>query len=247
MHENERVGIVVQARMGSSRLPGKALSPIEGKPLLRRLCDRVVLSRRANTLVVATSDQPADQLIEDACRSWGIPVFRGPEQDLTMRLLGAAQAYGLTVLVRVTGDNPLTDPEGIDELISAFWDHKPDLAHNSHRNGYPYGTGAELVRVSVLERCDRELTSVHKRENVMSFVRQHVDRFSCLKVNAPVHLLRPQYFLTVDYPEDVLLLSQIYAHFNGRNDIRLAEIIEFLDTEPTLARLNAHLHQGFSE
>lgn len=243
----EKVGIVVQARMGSRRLPGKVLFPIEGKRLLHRLCDRVALSRRADVLLVATSDQLADQAIEDACRLWKAPVFRGPEQDLTTRLLGAARAYNLTALVRVTGDNPLTDPEGIDDLISAFWDHKPDLVHNSHRNGYPYGTGAELIRVSVVEICDKELTTLYERENVMSFVRQHADRFRCLKLNAPAYLLRPQYFLTVDYPEDVLLLSQIYTHFNERDDVKLKEIIEFLDSEPALARLNAHLHQGFSE
>src|SRR2546429_6612970 len=118
MCTGERFGIVVQARLNSSRLPRKALHPIRGKSLLYRLCDRMTQSREAQTLLVATSDQPQDKEIQDACRARGIPVFRGSERDLTSRLLGAAQAHNLTAFVRVTGDNPLTDPEGIDELIS---------------------------------------------------------------------------------------------------------------------------------
>jgi spore coat polysaccharide biosynthesis protein SpsF len=242
----ERIGIVVQARMHSSRLPGKALIPIEGKPLLYRLCDRVARSQQTKTLVIATSDQPGDQLIENACRSRGIPVFRGPERDLTSRLLGAAYEHDLTVIVRVTGDNPLTDPEGIDELISIFRNEKADLVHNSHRHGYPYGTGAELVRVSALVWCDKELKGDDQRENALAYLRQHPDRFTCLKVSAPSQVLRPQYFLTVDYPEDVELVSRIYAQFHRRDDIKLEKIVEYLDSNAELARLNSHRHRPFS-
>ena len=247
MPSSDRIGIVIQARMGSSRLPGKALRPIQGKPLLHRLYDRVKLSQRANTVLVATSDMPADQEIEDACHSWDIPVFRGPEQDLTTRLLGAGRTHKLTALVRVTGDNPLTDPEGIDELIRIFWQSRPSLVHNCHRLGYPYGTGAELIDMSVLEHYDRELVSLEDRELVMSIARRYPDRYPCIKVNAPPELLRPQYFLTADYPEDISLLDAIYTQFKGRDDVSLREIEKFMDSEPSLCRLNSHLHQGFSE
>ena len=243
----ERVGIVVQARLNSGRLPNKALLPIEGKALLHRLCDRVGRSRQAEALVVATSDQPWDQPIEDTCHSCGISVFRGPEQDLTSRLLGASHEHSLTAIVRVTGDNPLTDPQGIDELISAFRREGADYVHNAHRFGYPYGTGAELVRVSALKICDRKLEDDGDRENVFLFFRQHPDVFPCLKLNAPPRLLRPKYFLTVDYPEDVKLLSQIYAQFQRRDDVALDEIIEFLDSNPELAQVNSHRHQQFDE
>jgi spore coat polysaccharide biosynthesis protein SpsF len=248
MRNGERVGIVVQARMRSSRLPGKALIPIEGKPLLHRVCDRVAQSRRADAVVVATTVQPEDQFIADACRSWRVPVFRGPEKDIITRFLGVARKHGFTTVIRVTGDNPLTDPVGIDELIAAFEERKSDLVHNGHRKGYPYGTGAELITVAALERCDEQLNDddEQERENVLWFCRQHPDQFSCQKLNAPPRLLRP-YFLTVDYPEDVELLNRIYAKFQRRDDVKLEDVIEYLDSYPELNKLNSHRHQPFSE
>ncbi len=249
MRSVERIGIVVQARLGSSRLPGKALIDVEGKPLLRRLCERMRLSKRADDLVVATSNQPQDQAIEDACRAWGVPVWRGPEKDLTARLLGVARKRGLGALVRVTGDNPLTDPEGIDEMINAFREDRaePEIVHNVHRNGYPHGTGAEIASRSLLEICDRELESEDEREGFMTFGRQQAKRFKCIKIDVPCRLFRPDYFLTVDYPEDVTLQKEIFARFGGRDDMKLEEIVAFLDANPELPRLNSHLHRQFSE
>ena len=243
----ERVGIVVQSRMGSSRLPGKALLPIEGKPLLRRLCDRVALSQRADALVVATSDQPADQAIEDACRSWGLPIFRGPEVDLVTRLLGAARAHNLTALVRVTGDNPLADPDGIDELISAYLESGADLVHNKHRGGYPYGTGAEVIATDALRRCSHLVAEPGVREEFIGWMKADPSHFHCLSVSAPPHLIRPDYFLTVDYSEDVELLSCIYRTLGLDDDIPLVRIIRYLDEHPEVARINQHLHTGFPD
>ncbi|MGH9729322.1 MAG: cytidylyltransferase domain-containing protein [Candidatus Acidiferrales bacterium] len=249
MRSAQRIGIVVQARLGSIRLPRKAMIDVEGKPLLWRLCERMRLCRSADDLVVATSNQPQDQEIEDACREWGIPVWRGPEKDLATRLLGVARIRGLDALVRVTGDNPLTDPEGIDEMIHAFRKDRtePAIVHNVHRNGYPYGMGAEIASRSLLEICDRELESLDDREGFMTFGRQQAKRFRCVKLAAPSRLSRPDYFLTVDYPEDVTLQKEIFVHFGGRNDMGLEEVIAFLDANPELPRLNSHLHRQFSE
>ncbi|MGH9865667.1 MAG: cytidylyltransferase domain-containing protein [Candidatus Acidiferrales bacterium] len=249
MRSVERIGIVVQARLGSSRLPRKALIEVSGKPLLQRLCDRMRLCRHADDLVVATSNQLQDQAIEEACGAWGVHVCRGPEKDLTSRLLGVARTRGWSSLVRVTGDNPLTDPNGIDEMIDAFRESGAATAivHNAHRKGYPYGTGAEIASRTLLETCDRELESPDDREGFMAFARQRAERFKCIKLDAPTRLLRPDYFLTVDYLEDLTLQKEIFAHFGGRHDMRLEEIIEFLDANPELPRINSHLHQQFSE
>jgi len=244
---SERAGIVVQVRMGSIRLPGKALIPIQGKPLLHRLCDRVAKSRLADALVVATSDQPADEAIEAACHAWGVPVYRGPERDPVVRLLGAAQRYALALIVRATGDNPLTDPKGIDELIEVFQDGALDWASNGHLDGYPYGTGADLFRVSALKRCSRAMHNGHDRENFPAFLRAHPGQFPFLKLDVPPQLVRSNYFLSADYPEDVAVLGRIYAQFGGRDDMPLSTILDYLDGDPGLARLNSHLHQPFAD
>lgn len=253
MPEREKIGIVVQARMRSTRLPGKALMEIAGKPLLQRLCQRMKLCRRADDLVVATSERRDDDRIADACLSWGVPVVRGPEQDVTTRFLKAARSCELTAVVRVTADNPLTDPQGIDDLISAYLQSKSrgedqaSLVHNAHRRGYPYGTGAEMAAYSVLDECDRELKTPAERENFMLFARQHSSRFHCIKRDAPPQRFRPQYFLTVDYSEDLRLQNRIYRHFDGNDEIELERIISYLDGNPQLTEMNAHLHQQFTE
>lgn len=243
----ERIGIVVQVRMARSRLPGKALLPIEEKPLLRRLCDRVMLSRRADTLLVATSDQPADEAIEDACHSWGLPVFRGSETDLITRLLGAAQAHNLTALVRATGDDPLTDPNGIDELISTYLETEAELMHNEHRRGYPFGTRAEVISVDALQQCSHLVTVPGEREDFIGWMRASTAYFHYLAVSAPLHLIRPDYFLTVGYREDVELLSRVYRRFGLGDDIPLASIIRYLHQHPEVVRINQHLHTEFPD
>lgn len=251
--EREKIGIVVQARMRSTRLPGKALLEIAGKPLLRRLCDRLKLCSSADAFIVATSEEQADDPIADACSAWGVPVLRGPAQDVTTRFLKVTHCHGLTAVVRVTADNPLTDPRGIDDLIGAYLESgangngRASLVHNAHRRGYPYGTGAELAACSVLEECDRELKTAGERENFMLFARQQPARFRCIKRDAPPQRFRPQYYLTVDYPEDLTLQNQIYDHFDGSDEVQLEEILSFLDSHPRLPEINSHLHQPFDE
>src|SRR5579864_398680 len=151
--------------MASQRLPGKVLRSVGGVSLLRRLHARLRASRRAEAVVVDTSVEPDDTPIEDECRRWGIPVHRGSESDLISRISGVCDEYGLTVVVRATADNPLTDPEGIDALVDAYLSASPDLVHNKHRRGYPYGTGAELVSADALRRCDGLARQADERED----------------------------------------------------------------------------------
>lgn len=248
-----RVGIVVQARMGSKRLPGKALAFISGQPLLKRLCERMKLCRRADEVIVATSSEHEDDAIAEACAFWGFEAFRGPEKDLTARFLRAAKFFRLDLFARVTGDNPLTDPAGIDELIDRFPETeaaqkgRPAILHNMHRKGYPYGTGAEVANLALLELCDRRLRSLEEREHFAQFSRGRPSEIACTRVDAPQCLLRPGYFLTVDYPEDLKLQLKIHDEFHGRGDFTLREVIGFLDANPALAWMNSHLHQQFPE
>ncbi|HTK77838.1 MAG TPA: NTP transferase domain-containing protein [Gemmataceae bacterium] len=244
---SERVGVVIQARISSGRLPGKALADVAGKPLLRRLYDRMKTCRRADAVVVATSDRPADDEVARACADWGAPVYRGPEQDLTTRLLGAARSIDVSAIVRVTGDNPLTDPGGVDELIETFRRTGDPVVHNHHRLGYPYGTGTELMAVAAIEACDGELVGPAERELFATHVRQHPERFPCTKVAAPPELYRPELFLTVDYAEDLALVNRVFAHFGGRDDVPLRDIVAWLDRQPDIAAINRHLHTPFPD
>lgn len=207
----------------------------------------------ADEVIVATSNLSEDDAIAEACTEWELTVFRGPAKDLTTRLLAAAKAANLDAFVRVTADNPLTDPGGIAELIRTFLANQPKhqnhltLVHNMHKGGYPYGTGAECLNRALLEFCDQYLESEDERENFAQFAKQHPEQFECIRMDAPPHLVRPQYFLTVDYPEDLVLQRKIYEYFSGRDDMGLGEIVECLDANPDLMKLNSHLHSQFPE
>ena len=239
--------------MGSARLPGKALAPICGKPLLQRLCNRMALCQCAHEVIVATSDQPQDDVIEHCCTEWGVKLFRGPERDLTARLLGAANAFRLSAFVRVTADNPLTDPDGVDSLIAELRDQRrgngvrPVLVHNMHRSGHPYGTGAEAASRTVLEYCNRHLSDLHEREYFAAYAKEHGSEFHCVKLHSASDLQRPNYFLTVDHEEDLRLIRRIYESVPGGDHMRLQDVIQFLDANSQLAKANAHLHQPFLE
>jgi spore coat polysaccharide biosynthesis protein SpsF (cytidylyltransferase family) len=242
---DDRVGIVIQSRMGSSRLPGKALQPIGGVPLLKRLTSRMSLCRESDALVVATSDRPADDAIAEACRLWGVQVFRGSEVDLASRMIVAAAIHRLDALVRVTGDNPLTSPEAVDEMIREYRAGEWDVVHYNHRGGYIYGTGAELFRIQAMAVCAADLTT-EQREEIFWTVR-HDRRFKAKALYADPELNRQQYFLTVDYPEDKNLLDSVYDHFGGRDDVSLRDVIALLDSRSDLVAINSGLHQQFPE
>lgn len=238
--------------MGSTRLPGKALVPICGKPLLQRLCNRMALCRCAQEVIVATSNERHDDIVEECCVQWGVKVFRGSERDLTARLLGAANAFGLSEFVRVTADNPLTDPEGVDDLITELMKQqrgngtRPVLVHNMHRAGHPYGTGAEAASRSVLEYCDHHLTNPLEREYFAAHAKEHAQEFHCVKLHSATDLHRPNYFLTVDHEQDLRLIRIIYESVPGGDHMRLQDVVRFLDTNADLAQSNVHLHQPFS-
>jgi spore coat polysaccharide biosynthesis protein SpsF len=241
----QRIGVVVQARLASTRLPGKALVEIAGQPLLGRLLERLRLVKRADVVLVATS--PASGAIIEFCRACAVPCVAGPEEDVLSRHLMAVRRYGLTAVVRVTGDNPLTDPGGVDELIEAHIQGRLPVLHNKHRAGYPFGTGAELVAREVLETCDAEIDGEAARARVFARLFDEGEpRFPVWALPAPAALVRPDYFLTVDHAEDVRLMDRLYGAFEGRNDVPLADLLRYLDAHPELTALNRHLHRGFA-
>ncbi|MHA1938137.1 MAG: cytidylyltransferase domain-containing protein, partial [Candidatus Thorarchaeota archaeon] len=222
---------------------GKALIDIAGQPMLERLCERLKLCRLAALIIVATSENSL--AIVDFCQTANIVFTVGPEDDLLARHLLTAKEHDLSALVRVTADNPLTDPEGIDQLISLYQETRYPVIHNKHKSGYPFGTGAELVERSVLEKCNEEMVNPETRASIFSLLTKPGGIFNGVRVNAPPSLVRREYFLTVDYVEDLQLICQIYEAFQRRNDMLLKDIIAFLDQNPELANHNRHLHSGF--
>jgi spore coat polysaccharide biosynthesis protein SpsF len=160
-----RVVGVVQARTGSSRLPGKVLADLCGAPLLVRLLERLSRASRLDDVIVATSDRPGDDAVAELAAAAGVACFRGSEQDVLGRLRGAAEAARADVTVRITGDCPLVDGPTVDRVVAAL-DGDADYASNVLRRTFPRGLDAEALHADVLARLDRMATSDAAREHV---------------------------------------------------------------------------------
>jgi spore coat polysaccharide biosynthesis protein SpsF len=200
-----RVAAFVQARMGSSRLPGKSLLPLWGDmPLLELVLRRVGAAREVCEVVLATSDESGDDPLAELAASLGVAVHRGPEDDVLARFAGSLEAHPADAVVRVCGDNPFVDPGAIDDLVTRFRASRPcDYASNhTEASGLPDGIGAEVMSASALRRVASGAASASDREHVTSFIRERPEEFRILVV-PPADPAWPFLKLDVDTPEDL--------------------------------------------
>ena len=235
----EPIGIVVQARMLSSRLPGKTLRPLGGVSLLERLLRRMRMSTAAAGLVVATGDRPENRTIVARCAELGVTCHVGAEDNCLQRMVEAARVSGFGSFVRITADNPLIDPSGIDLAIRQYRAEGLDYLDNICYGGYPHGAGCEIVSERALSFSEQQWRMPENLEHVTWALRRHIGLFKHGFFQAPPELHRPAYRFSVDREEDFQAVQGIYAHFNWRDDITLAEIVACLDARPDLVDLNA--------
>jgi spore coat polysaccharide biosynthesis protein SpsF len=241
---------IIQARMGSSRLPGKVLQDVHGKPLLIREAIRVRRAQSLGQVIVATTVDPEDDPIVEACRLQGLPCFRGDPLDVLDRYYQAAQLFRAEVIVRLTGDCPLIDPREIDRTVWAFFAAGVDFAANRlpppWKRTTPIGMDTEVVTIDALARAWREAEARYAREHVMPYMYEQAGRFDTLLVDHSPDL--GGYRLTVDTPEDLALIREIFDHFDGTDEFSLMEIMALLNERPELLALNAQVvHKGFRD
>ncbi|MBL0511323.1 cytidylyltransferase domain-containing protein [Aeromonas media] len=232
---------ILQARTNSSRLPGKVLKPLLGVPMLARQIERLKRSTRLDQLVVATSDQREDEAIAVLCTQLGVPCFRGPLDDVLQRFHLAAQAFGPSQIVRLTGDCPLADPTLIDELIELHLAGGYDYSSNGWEPSYPDGLDAEILSTATLDQLAKCAQSPSEREHVTYYIRQHEDQFKIGKLARQPSLAHLRW--TVDEPADFTLVEQIYQRLYPSNPaFATDDILALLAREPALATLNTQ-HQ----
>ena len=177
-----KVVAIIQARMGSTRLPGKVLLELAGRTMLGRVVRRVRLAGLVDEVVVATTNAPADDPIVDECRRLPVACFRGSEHDVVERYHRAAAAYRADVVVRITADCPLIDPEVTDHVIRAFLQHRPDYASNTLHRTYPRGLDTEVFTAAALARACHEASEPYQRTHVTPYIYQHPEYFRLLAV-----------------------------------------------------------------
>jgi spore coat polysaccharide biosynthesis protein SpsF len=241
---------IIQARMGSSRLPGKVLKDIGGEPMLFRVVARTRHAQTIGRVVVATTTDPSDDPVFNFCRRQGFPVFRGDPFDVLDRYYQAATSFGADTVVRLTADCPLIDPAEIDRTVRAFQAAKIDFAANRlpppWKRTTPIGMDTEVVTMAALARAWREADAKYAREHVMPYLYEEPGRFKTLLVDHDPDW--GELRLTVDTPEDLELVRRIYALFGNGSDFSMADIVDLLAAHPELSEINATIqHKSFKD
>lgn len=236
-----RRAIIVQARMTSTRLPGKVLADLEGRPMLERQLARLARCEQADEIVVATTSNADDDPLVALAERAGVRWFRGSEHDVLARYLGAAREAGADVIARVTSDCPLIDPVETDAVISALLEHPADYASNFLERHLPRGLDTEALWRDVLERVDRLGTSAPAREHVTYHIHtERPDRFELVAVRRP--FAADDLRWTVDTPADLEAVRRIYAAL-GPEPRPLEEVLAWVREHPEVTAINAHVEQ----
>lgn len=236
--------VIVQARMTSTRLPGKVLLPLAGRPLLACLLERLARVRLADNIVVATTTNATDNPIVDLCTAMGVASFRGSEHDVLSRYAGAAAAHGADLVVRVTSDCPLLDPQLVDELIEHCRRNAGtlDYVSNMLEPSYPYGMAVEVMTMTALLAAAAQATRDDEREHVTPFIYRHPERFRLWSVRHATDLSHHRW--TVDTPEDYELVGRIFASLHPlKPEFVMDDVLGLLRENSEWSRINQHVVQ----
>jgi spore coat polysaccharide biosynthesis protein SpsF len=243
MANDERLSaaVIIQARMTSTRLPGKTMLPLAGRRMLSHVVSRFEGAPVTGPVVVATSAEPSDDFIWSWAQNSGVQCFRGSERDVLRRFHDCAKDLGVEYIVRATADNPLIWEGAAAHLGRQIVEQGCDyIAHTKH---LPPGLGIELFTWAALDRADREAKKPHQREHVTPYIYENQDIFDCLWISPPPEL-EGNFRLTVDTREDYELMKEIFARlYTPGSIIKAADVVALLRKEPALAAINAGVRQ----
>lgn len=237
-----KIVVVIQARLGSTRLPGKILLDAAGAPMLVRMLERVRAAATPFEIVVATTTAAEDDAVAAICQRDGARVFRGHPTDLLDRHLRAAEALDADVCVKIPSDCPLIDPAAIDQVLGAFLDGPPcDYLGNLHPPSWPDGNDVEVFTMEALRIAHREARRPLEREHTTPFFWERPERFFVRNVQRAGADLSADYRFTVDYRDDYRLVATIFDRLYrpGRRPFGLDEILAFLAAHPEVHAINA--------
>jgi len=236
-----KITAIIQARMGSTRLPGKVLMDLGRQTVLSRVVRRLARASRIDELVVATTGSARDEPIVEACKGLGVLCFRGSEEDVLDRYFLAAEKSEAGAVVRVTSDCPLIDPELVDAVIESFLEQHADFACNVMPRTYPRGLDTEVFTSEALRKAWEVSDQPHQREHVTPLFYERADIFRLATVQGEPDYSR--YRWTLDTPEDLKLIRAIYRHFNDNDSFGWREAIALMEASPELVNMNAHIAQ----
>ena len=230
---------VIQARMGSTRFPGKTLADVCGRPMLSRVVERVRKAKLIDKTVVATTARTCDDAIASACGEMDVACYRGNAEDVLDRFYCAAKAHSADAVVRVTADCPLIDPEVIDKVVERFQEGDCDYVSNTLRYSYPDGLDTEVFSFRVLEEAWQQATQVSEREHVTPYLRKAKFRTANVECESTVPLQRQRW--TVDYPSDLEFVQKVYSEFAGNGSFGFRDVVQLLERKPAIAAVRGKI------
>ncbi|MGX9290905.1 cytidylyltransferase domain-containing protein [Bacillus sp. A015] len=239
---------VIQARMGSTRLPKKVMKPIGGMALIDLIVERVKQSNQYNhktqNLMIATTVEAEDDLLAHYCLSKGYKVFRGSETDVLQRFAQIVRQFEPQTVVRLTGDNPFIDPALLSKMLEK---HRQEKADYTYTNGTPLGISGEMIDAPILSEIDNFPLSQSEREHVTLYIRKHPEQFHLQLFTPPKELAYPAYRFTIDTEEDYVFAIRLLEKAGGSIAVPTAELISICEQDPDIVRLNQFVRQKDAE
>jgi len=236
--------LVVQARMGSSRLPGKTMLVVNGKTVIRHMLERLKRCRSVDRVVLSVPESAKDKVLIDQAIKLDIEYFAGSELDVLDRFYQTSARYAPAHVVRCTGDCPLIDPHIVDNIVKAHIHNNNDYTSNALIKSYPYGFEVEVIRFETLAVTADEAKEAYEREHVTPFVYQHPKRFKVQNILADKKHHRPDLRLCVDTKEDFELVSRVFAKLDtGSNHFSIEDVIDLINHHTDWIKINSHIKQ----
>lgn len=238
---NKKVVAIIQARVGSTRLPNKVMEDLVGQPMLARVVNRARRAKNLDAVVVATTAQPADDVIVQLCKRQGWPYLRGSEEDVLDRYYRAALAFEADAIVRITSDTPLIEPEIIDKVINEFLSYpEVDYVSNNLMRTFPLGLDVEVIGFDALKRAWHEDDNPVWREHVTPYIYHQPKKFKIRNVANDTDYSYMRW--TVDTPEDLTFVRKIYEHFQN-DTFTWRQVLHLLELHPEWQEINRHVQQ----
>lgn len=251
---NYKIDVIVEARMSSTRLPGKILLTACGLPLLQLMIERLKRINLVNDVIVATTVNKSDNVIVSLCKNLGVSIFRGSEDDVLGRVLKASQQYQTDIIVEITSDNPLIDPNLCNQIIRKYLELEPDIDFVSNDIGcyrddvkitFPLGLcNTKVFKRTLLEKVEKSTSNLLDREHVVNYIVNNPDKYALFNYIAPKKYDRSDIRLTLDYPEDYKVIKNVFeALYPINSNFTAEDIIIYLDQNKKIKSINENCVQ----
>ena len=236
--------VIVQARIGSTRLPGKIMKDLDGKPLLTRMIERLKKAMKPDEIVIATTNLPEDEQIVQLCKQEDCAFFRGSTDDLLDRHYECAKQFNAKVISKIPADVPLIDPSIVDLMFNFFENNNFDYVSNLHPPSFPDGFDVEIFSFDTLKTTWENSLKDFEREHTTPYIWENPQKFTIGNVLMPGgNDLSKQYRLTIDYEEDYQVINNIFSNLYPQDPFfSYIDIINYLEKNPRIVDINNHLN-----